>query len=57
MEAGAFRESGTDVRTVIVVLDAARLPWNLRHSELTREAEEPEEVEERSRSRVRERMA
>lgn len=26
--AGTFRESGTDVRTVIVAIDAARLPWN-----------------------------
>jgi len=57
MEAGAFRESGTDVRTVIVVLDAARLPWNLQHSDLARETDEPDEVEQPSPSRVRERVA
>lgn len=26
--AGTFREAGTDVRTVLVMMDAARMPWN-----------------------------
>lgn len=29
IEAGAFKSSGTDVRTVMLSLDADRLPWNL----------------------------
>jgi hypothetical protein len=28
IEAGAFRASGTDVRTVIVTMEAHRMPWN-----------------------------
>ena len=29
IEAGAFRQSGTDIATVIVHIEAARLPWNV----------------------------
>jgi predicted RNA methylase len=33
VEAGAFKSSGTDVRTVMISLDADRLPWNLEDEE------------------------
>lgn len=36
LPAGTFRESGTDVRTVIVRFEADRLPWNV-------ETEQPRE--------------
>lgn len=32
IEEGAFKSSGTNVRTVIVALDAAKLPWNQVHA-------------------------
>lgn len=36
VESGTFKESGTDVRTVLVRFEAARLPWN---QELVQDAE------------------
>ena len=46
--AGTFRESGTDIRTVLIAMDASRFPWNV---------EAAEEAQRERSSHLRQRVA
>jgi predicted RNA methylase len=52
LEAGAFRQSGTDVRTVILRLEAARMPW-LHREQAVNDAELDDDADDTPTERMR----